>query len=271
VRLPLNEACWLDLKSQLSPYNPAYTGLNYRRAIIRYVRLLHAHGLYVILELHWNGTAKTFANWSHPMPDAQYAPTFWTSVARTFQKDRAVVYDLFNEPNWNDWPCWQHGCTVWPGTDGAYEAAGMQQLVDAVRSTGSVQPILLEGNHYSADVGGWLDNEPTDPAKALVVSPHLYDYSCKTIDCVRKGAGYDILVKIAKKVPVVFGELGEKDCSSAFVEPVMQWADEHGFSYLAWAWNASSCSGFPSLVSNYDGTPTAFGRGFREHFVRVNP
>jgi len=262
------------LKSQLTPYTAAYTGANYRRAITSYVRLLHEHGMYAVLELHWNGTDKTFANWSHPMPDAAQSPAFWTSVAQTFRNDRAVIFDLFNEPNWSGgWECWLRGCTVWGGSDGEYQAAGMQQLVDAVRRTGSVQPIFLEGNKYSADVSGVLKSLPEDPANALVVSPHLYDFSsgCKTLECVRVVAGYDILSRIAKKLPVVFGELGEKDCSSRLVEPVMDWADEEGFGYLAWAWNTSSCSDFPALVKDYSGTPTAYGAGVRAHLARVNP
>jgi hypothetical protein len=48
----------------------------------------------------------------------------------------------------------------------------------------------------------------------------------------------------------------------------MAWADTHGISYLGWAWDAHggwTCQGGPSLISDYDGTPTAFGRGFRDH------
>ena len=271
VRVPLNEACWLDLKAQISPYNPAFTGKNYRDAIIRYVRLLNAHGLYAIVELHWNGGGGSLANWQHPMPDAENAPTFWTSVATLFRSDHAVLFDLFNEPNWNDWSCWQKGCTIWPGSSGAYQAAGMQQLVYAVRSAGASQPILLDGIHYSADLTGWLDHEPTDPKNALVASPHLYDNPCKTVDCFKSSDTYHSLGRIAKKVPVVFGELGENDCSDHFVVPVMQLADDQGFSYLGWAWNTSSCASFPSLITKYDGTPTAFGAGFRAHLAAVNP
>jgi len=185
--VPLNEACWLDLKAELNPYNPTFTGANYRRAIVHYVALLRAHGLYAILELHWNGTPGTYANWQHPMADAADTPAFWTSVATTFRQDRAVMFDLFNEPNWNDWDCWEHGCTVWAGSTNAYQAAGMQQLVDAVRAAGATQPILLDGDHYSADMSGWLAHEPNDPAHALVASPHMYDFSisCTGINCFR--------------------------------------------------------------------------------------
>jgi endoglucanase len=39
-------------------------------------------------------------------------------------------------------------------------------------------------------------------------------------------------------------------------------------SYLAWAWNAGggwTCRDGPTLITDYDGTPTGFGVGFRDH------
>lgn len=32
------------------------------------------------------------------MPDAQYAPSFWTGVANAFKRNDAVVLERFNEP-----------------------------------------------------------------------------------------------------------------------------------------------------------------------------
>jgi hypothetical protein len=271
VRVPLNEACWLDLKSQINPYNASYVGQNYRAAIVKYVGLLHAHGLYAILELHWNGTDTSLANWQHPMPDAAQSPAFWASVAATFRDDHAVLFDLFNEPSWNDWQCWAAGCTVWPGTKGAYRSAGMVQLVAAVRKTGARQPILLGGTHYATDLSQWLAGAPDDPAHALVASVHIYDYECKTMQCFRGSATYAALGPIAEKVPIVIGELGEKDCGGGFVAPMMTWADQEGYSYLGWAWDVASCTGFPSLITNYNGTPTPFGAAFQKHFAAVKP
>ena len=45
----------------------------------------------------------------------------------------------------------------------------------------------------------------------------------------------------------------------------MPWLDARSASYLAWAWNPYSCTSFPSLISSYNGTPTAFGKGYRAH------
>lgn len=77
------------------------------------------------------------------MADADHAPAFWRSVATAVKADHGVLFDLFNEPYITSWSCWEHGCRTGHqhnGSDVTYETAGMQQLVDAVRSTGSTAP-----------------------------------------------------------------------------------------------------------------------------------
>jgi endoglucanase len=76
------------------------------------------------------------------------------------------------------------------------------------------------------------------------------------------------LAEIAKTHPVVTGEMGEGDCRATYIGPYMDWADRHGISYLAWAWDTRggwTCQAGPSLIKTYDGTPTAVGRGLRDH------
>jgi hypothetical protein len=70
-------------------------------------------------------------------------------------------------------------------------------------------------------------------------------------------------------VPVVVGELGELDCGDSLYPPFLNFADQHGISYLAWAWFAGSCRGEPSLITNYSGTPTAYGVGFQQHLTSL--
>src|SRR6202022_1960369 len=113
------------------------------------------------------------------------------------------------------------------------------------------------------DMTGWLANKPADPNGQLAVSFHLYDFAtCNTTAC------WDAQVApVAAVVPIVTGELGEKDCGTVFVNTYMPWADLHGISYLGWTWDTWDCSGGPALISNYDGTPTAFGQGIRDHFL----
>ena len=123
VRVPLNEACW----NGESYVNPVYSGANYQSAIKAYVSLLNANGMVVILDLHWTdgqytgnsaGCSSAQATCQKPMPDTAQAVPFWTSVAKTFKGDDAVIFDVFNEPyperadgnnETEGWQCWLNG------------------------------------------------------------------------------------------------------------------------------------------------------------------
>jgi hypothetical protein len=70
---------------------------------------------------------------------------------------------------------------------------------------------------------------------------------------------------------VVTGELGENDCAHGYIDQYMPWADAQGISYLGWTWDTWNCNNGPALISNYDGTPTAFGAGFRDHLAALPP
>jgi endoglucanase len=256
VRIPLNEDCWLSING----VNPAYAGATYRTAIQTYVNLLHQHGLYAILELHWNAPGTSRATGQQVMPDADHSPAFWTSVATLFKADPAVLFDLYNEPHDVSWSCWLNGCNA-PG----WNIAGMQTLVTTVRSTGATQPIMIGGLAWANDLSGWLANRPSDPAHALVASFHNYNFN------VCKPSCWDSTVAtLAAQVPVVTGELGEDDCAHTYIDQYMNWADAHGISYLGWTWDTWNCSSGPALISSYDGTPTAFGVGFRDHLAGLS-
>ena len=259
VRVPLNEDCWLGING----FPNGQTAASYQQAIIGFVNLLHAHGQYAILELHWNngGTAQSIAQ--EGMADADHGPAFWTSVATAFKNDPAVVFDLYNEPHGITWDCWKNGGCADPV--GGFTDAGMQALLNAVRATGATQPIMAGGLAYANDMSQWLAFKPTDPANALVASIHNYNFNqCITATC------WDSVYKpIAASYPVVTGELGEGDCAHGYIDGYMNWADQNGVSYLGWAWNTYSCSTFPALISDFGGTPTAFGAGFQSHLAAL--
>jgi hypothetical protein len=259
VRVPLNEDCWLGVDTR-----PGLGRAPYRRIVEQYVQALNATGLYVILDLHWAGAGNRKATGQIPMADALRAPKFWRSVARTFKNNHALVFDLFNEPYGIGWRCWRDGCRVPAGAGlPAYRAAGMQQLVDAVRSTGAAQPLMVGGLNYAFDLGRWLAHEPIDPFHQLVASEHNYGVLAPC-----GGRCKAAIVRTARRVPVVFGELGETDCRQAYTDRMMSFADAHGISYLGWAWDAGggwTCRGGPALITNYDGAPTPFGVGLRAH------
>lgn len=276
VRIPLNEECWLGL----SNINPAYAGANYINAVKDLVARVKAHGMTPVVELHWTygqytgnsaGCSDVHASCQKPMPDMQYTPAFWTSVANTFKGDRAVVFDLFNEPypdratstTTQAWQCWRDGGTC-PGI--GYEVAGMQDLVDSVRNTGATNVILAGGIAWSNDLSQWLTYRPTDPAGNLGAAWHVYNFNT----CSNESCWNSTLAPVAAQVPLMAGEIGENTCSHGFIDQVMKWFDDRSLSYLGWTWNTWDCSSGPSLISSYDGTPTAFGTGLRDRLRALN-
>lgn len=276
VRIPLNEECWLGLEN----IKPEYRGAHYIDAVKGLVERVLAHGMTPVVELHWThglytgnsaGCSDVHASCQKPMPNARYTPAFWTSVADTFKNDRRVVFDLFNEPYPDRatstaaqaWSCWRDGGTC-PGI--GYEVAGMQDLLDAVRATGARNLVLVPGVAYSNDLSQWLAHRPADPAGNLAAAWHVYNFNtCSDEPCWDR-----TLAPVAAQVPLVAGEIGENTCGHAFIDRVMKWFDDRGLSYLGWTWNTWNCSSGPALITSYDGTPTAFGIGLRDHLRALN-
>jgi hypothetical protein len=259
VRVPLNEDCWLGING----VNPAYAGTNYQSAIRAFVTRLEAHGLDVILDLHWGAAGKQLALGQEQAPDADHAPAFWSSVASQYKGVSGIAFDLFNEPHDISWSCWLNGCT----TPAGWKATGMQQLINAVRNAGAKQPVIVEGLNWGGDLSGWLANKPSDPAGQLVAGWHIYNFSgCNTTSC------WDSTVApVAQQVPVLATEVGESDCAGGFLGSLLPWADSHHIGYMAWAWDVDSCGAGPSLISDYSGTPTAYGAAYKAYIAGNSP
>jgi endoglucanase len=278
VRVPLNEACW----NGESYVKPSMRGAPYRAAVKAYVKRLNANGMVTVLDLHWtdglymggaSACASDQAVCQKPMPDAAGAVPFWQSVARTFGGNDAVIFDLFNEPypeqaNHNieaaGWRCWQHGGRDCAGI--SYKVAGMQTLVNAVRSTGANNVIMLGGLEWSNDLSGWLSHEPTDPAHNLAASWHSYNFNA----CSNKGCWNKVLAPVIAKVPLIAGEIGENDCAGSYVSRLTSWMDSKSASYLAWTWNSDfNCWSGPGLITDYNGHPTPFGAAYQSHLHSI--
>jgi len=258
VRVPLNEDCWLGINGTPA----AYSGATYRKAISDYVALLHSYGLAAVLDLHWTAAGSAQATGQTPMADADHAPTFWTSVASTFKDDSSTLFDLYNEPRDISWTCWRDGG---PNCGTGYTVAGMQTLLDAVRAAGATNIVLAGGNDWGGDLSRWNAFKPADPTGNLAASWHNYNFSgCNTASCWNS-----TVAPVAAASPLVTGELGENDCGHGYIDAVMAWLDSYGGSYLGWAWNTQNCGSFPGLIASYDGTPTAFGVGFRDHLAAL--
>ncbi|MEV8565184.1 cellulase family glycosylhydrolase [Streptomyces sp. NPDC051322] len=264
IRLPLNEDCWLGINGT----RPEASGATYRKAVEAYVHRLNKAGIVAVLDLHWGAPGDTEATFQGPMPDADHTPTFWSQVAKTFRGDDSVVLDLYNEPYGVSWDCWLKGCVtqgasnkVDQGTVNTWPVAGMQSLVDSVRTAGFHGVLMLGGMQYANDTSGFLSHVPNDPDHQISLSYHLYDWNvCATESCWNSR-----LAPIAAKYPVLTGEMGQNGYDNNFTGRFEDWSDQHGLSYLQWAWNPGGDLGL--TTSFQTGAPTTTGLGLMNHIA----
>jgi hypothetical protein len=262
VRVPLNEACWLALGG----VDPRFSGDPYHRALKEFVGRLSAHGLQTILELHLAMPGSDSILEQIPMPDRAHTPEFWTEVAYAFRQDPSVIFDPFNEPFPDGnrdtdaaWHCWRTGGFC-PGLD--YEAAGMQELVEAIRGTGAKNLILLGGVQYANTLARWPEFAPDDPLHNVAAAWHVYAGNwCSDPVCLERT--WDAF---QGRFPVVNTEIGQLDGNADFLQSTMGWLDRNHGHYLAWSWDVWPLP--VSLVSDYQGTPNgAYGEAFRNHLI----
>lgn len=251
VRVPLNEDCWLGING----VKHAYGGAAYRKAVVRYVNLLHRYGVYVELSLIWAAPGKHRATYQPGSPDESHAPKMWASLARTFRRDPNVILAPWGETI-VDARCFLNGgvCEATYGKQNArYKTAGMQQAVHVLRHSGFRGPIAVPGLDYANDLSKWLSHEPHDPLHDLIAEAHVYgNNTCASVPCLDR-----TMAPVARRVPLLFAETGEtyddSSCGSTNIARLIGWADAHGAGYAAWTWDTWGTCG--SLVSSYDGTP----------------
>jgi hypothetical protein len=190
--------------------------------------------------------------------------------------NHAVIFDLFNEPFPDNngktelaWNCWRSGtgkdCPL--NTAGlSYDAAGMQDLVNAVRDTGATNIIMLSGIQYGATLDLWANYKPHDPLNQTAVAWHVHNKSlCNTSACWNTE-----VLPVMTQYPVIAAEIGEDDQQGLFVSQVMDFLDSsegHPQSYLAWAWNTDQT--VFNLITDYThGRPTiSYGTTYKEHLL----
>jgi endoglucanase len=238
VRLPLNEQCWMGYEG-----NPHYgSASGYRAAVRAWVDILNAHGIVVMLDLHWSAPPGQQATGQRPMTSTR-SVLFWQSVATAYSKVPAVIFDAFNEPYSRSggfqltWSCWKSGgCQapiendVTPTAGQTFTVAGMQTLVTTIRKAGATQPILLAGLDYANDLRGWLANRPSDTQ--LIASWHNYPgQRCRSVSCWNSE-----IAPVAEVVPVIASEFGQTDGTTTHFAAFLPWADAHGIGYAPWAW-----------------------------------
>jgi endoglucanase len=312
IRLPLNQASWLgettyDFAGKSRKADP---GGNYQATVKKTIADATAAGFYVVIDLHWSAPSLKVTGQADPVPftplgqapmaDADHSIAFWTSVASTFKAYPNVIFDLFNEPYidsyglpfaTNPWNLLLNGGAMvkFPNnTSGganfddvqAWNTAGMQQMVTAVRDTGATNVVITAGVEYAKNVSQWLTHVPTDPLKQLACSIHIYptygsSYGTKAYDTVAPATLSALKEIQAAGYPIVVGEVGGHNAPGTkgdqLVTNVLEWADQNKVSIFGWTWNVWQNPDFV-LIKDTGGTPTdGYGKVFKDWAVKHAP
>ncbi len=258
VRIALNQDFWLS-------DSPQYAS-GYASTVDQAVQWAEQAGMDVILDLHWSdagvlGSCVSSTRADHTcqqvMADTN-SIIFWSQVAATYKNDGRVLFELYNEPHDIPWNVWKSGGM----TSGGWVAAGMQQLYDAVRGANADNLVVIGGLSYAYD----LSQVPMYRISGynILYASHPYGGSPE-----RGPTTFDSnFGNLSRTDPVILTEFGDGfECDNGqtytpainqYVSAVINYADQHLINWTAWAWFNGGCS-FPSLISDWQGTPTPPG------------
>jgi endoglucanase len=266
IRLPLSQDRWFGKAPQQDDQ-----GKYYRILVRQIVDFVTASGCYIILDLHWSNAGEWGKNiGQHLMPD-EHSLSFWKAAAAAYQNHPAVLFNLYNEPHNVGWDIWLKGGQVTekatPKTPiQTYKAVGMQTLLDAVRSTGAKNVVIVGGLDWSYDFTGILQGRQlSDPdGNGVLYDNHAYPFKGDTVE---RWIGK--METAAKKLPIIVGEFGAETRGSAPVEKDEQWVrqvlqalEDHKWSWTAWDMHPAAG---PRLISDFRCTPTpGFGKWVKQ-------
>jgi endoglucanase len=156
---------------------------------------------------------------------------------------------LYGEPHDITWATWLHG-----GDVEGYQAVGMQELYDTVRSAGADNLVIAGGVVWGFDLSGVLAN----PIQGynIMYATHPYGPHSARSQWDRK-FGYLAAQDIAPVIATEFGDTS-MNCDGDWNSKLTQYADARQISWTAWAWWPGECS-FPSLIADWEYTPTVQG------------
>lgn len=221
VRLPISEAFWLSSNCKYSP--------SYASSVSTAVNWITSLGMVALLDLHTNTLSGCQSPEQHNMADQAQSPVFWSQVARTFASNPLVAFDLYNEPHDISSAVWlKGGPTKDTATGITYNAAGMQQLYNSVRSSGAQNLVFVGGL-------GWAATPPTQLVKGsnVVYADHVYTGQASTV----VSANMSLWTPLSATEPVVVTEFGNQSDpgQGTYNAAVIAFVRQQGWGWSAWA------------------------------------
>jgi hypothetical protein len=266
IRLPLCQDRWFGKTSEQQDGGAAYRAL-----VGQLIDLCATNHAYIVLDLHWSDAGVWGQNiGQHNLPDTN-SILFWKDVAATYKNRPAVLFDLYNEPSHITWDQWLKGG---PMTEDdkehhvklSYQAAGMQALVDAIRSTGASNVLTVSGINWAYEFEGIpQSHQLSDPGgNGIIYAAHPYPHAYEKI-------GHETLAKwtarmeaFAAKEPLIVLEFGSIeslwpfpkswDCNDEkWNREMIRVLEAHGWSWAAWDFHTTA---WPCVIADWNYTPT---------------
>ncbi len=256
VRVPLNEHCWLGLEG----VDPAFSGPSYQQGILDYIDVLRSEEIAVLLTLGWSAAGDEPATGPGLLPNADHSTEFWQSVAARVDTRSGVFFDLFVTPVVSDADCYLNGCDI---GEGSY--TGTQQLVDAIRSTGSTLPIVVSMPEPDGDGNVANLRLPNDPLEQLVLGIR----GRFSADCPAEGCWSGEIDEELAELPLL-ATIMARSCDESDVDAAVGGLRDlvsSNASVVVPGWNSwSPCEGTPVLISDLSGSLTEFGEVMLEAY-----
>jgi hypothetical protein len=238
VRLPLGEQYWL---SSSCAYDPGYAS-----RVDGAVDLITSRGMVALLDLHYNTIQPCGVAGAQPMADAPNSLNFWSQVAARYRDNALVAFDLYNEPHHISDYVWRFGGAVtWKGH--TFQAAGMQEMYDAVRATGANNLVFASGNTWG---NKWPTTAPLIGTN-IVYAAHVYTCPTVTPPACRNRAPYKSsqvlhnFVVPGHEVPVMVTEFGwPSPTDGRFPANVIAYSERNGWGWAQYTWGPTTWGRF---------------------------
>ncbi|WP_109489431.1 glycoside hydrolase family 5 protein [Occallatibacter savannae] len=255
IRLPFNQDWVLNGRS-------GRTAEEYQQALDQVIFWASMFGAYTLLDLQWLDAERIYGgnrNFVAPLPNPE-SITLWSTLARRYKDEPAVLYDLFNEPHDrlpdDPYPLNKPDGTTYPASQARVTMNEWQpwarKLTEAIRNENPDALIFIGGTNWAYDLRGM----PIDDLDNVVYSTHVYP---------NKGTDWDsVFGDLSESVPVFAGELGGVDTPEEldYVRRLLDYLQQKQIGFAAWSWIDQ-----PNLITRH--TPTAFGQLVRQTLTNI--
>lgn len=234
----------------------------YMNTLDQIVGQANTAGLYVVLDFH--DDKQSGSPYSDGMLHAE-SIQWWKMTAGHFKDNAMIMFDPINEPKYPDWQTWLHG--------NAQTVRGIQDIIDAIRSVGAHQIIVLEpgssGKDGNPQESAWATFDSSKQISDPNILYSIHDY--RNVITGNPSLWDHEWGPILNHYPIYYGEWAvlphadhpehcqglDSTNAQGITTAFLQYMKDRNASWTAWDFEPGR------LINNYtDFTPTTFNTSF---------